>query len=103
MKTQDFSSSSGVATNAIIQAHPIPSTRQTMDMCDLDWSRSLPPASVTLGEFMNLSKSQFSHPGSRANGSRMACGRLVHGELISKDVSYSALFHDPEQVPYFLS
>lgn len=81
MKTQGFSSSTGIATNAIIQAHPIPSTRQTMDMCDLDWSRSLLPTSVTPGEFMNLSKSQFSHPGSRANGSRMACGRLAHGKL----------------------
>lgn len=48
-------------------------------MGNLDRSRSLLPASVTLGESTNLSKSQFSCPGSRANASCMACGSLAHG------------------------
>ena len=66
------------------------------------WSRSLPPASMALGEFMNLSMTQFSHPGSRANISWIACKDLAPSKG-SKDVSCSVLFLDPEQVPHFLS
>lgn len=108
VKTQGFDSSTGIPTNAIIQAHPVPSPGETMDVCNLDWAlkvqfRSLPPASVTLGEFRNLSKSQFSSPGSRANVSWISCGSLVHSELISTDVSCLVLCHYPEQMSHFLS
>ncbi|VCW68869.1 unnamed protein product, partial [Gulo gulo] len=59
VKTQGFSSSTGIATNAIIQAHPVPSAGETMDMCDLDRSRSLPPASITLVYCRRRAKKSF--------------------------------------------
>lgn len=73
-KTQGFNSSTGIATSALIQAHPVPSAGEPMDVGNLDRSRSLLPASVTLDESTNLSKSQFSCPGSRAN---VSCIGLV--------------------------
>lgn len=105
-KTQGFRSSIRITTNVIIKVHPVPSTGGAMAVCNLGWtpkawSRSLPLASVTLGEFTNLSITQFSCPGSRANISWIAYKDWAHSKG-SKGLRCSVLVYDPEQVPHSL-